>query len=105
MQIQIAPSFLLKSPGQVYGSLYMFDDDGLQSLTMRIHTADSTFKADSFLFLTGDNSITRPFDWAIPSGIGVGAKITFYAKAVDFTNFATADSVTFTVQSSAGSLH
>lgn len=99
LQIQVAPSFSLHSPGQAYGSLYMFDDDGLQSLTLRIHTPDSTvFAADSFLFLTGDNSITRPFDWAVPSGLPVGTVLTFSAKVVDFTNFATADSVTFTVQ-------
>lgn len=98
VQIQVAPSFKLVSPGQMVGSLYLFDSDGLQSLSMHVYSPDSAFAADSFLFLTGDNSLTRPFKWIVPPGLATGTTVTLAARVVDFNNFATSDSLVFTIQ-------
>jgi hypothetical protein len=98
VQIQVAPSFKLVSPGQMVGSLYLFDTEGLQSLAMHVYTPDSAFAADSFFFLPGDNSLTRPFNWTVPPGLATGTSVTLAAKVVDFNNFATSDSLVFTIR-------
>ena len=99
VQIQVAPNYVLKSPGQIVGSFYIFDTNGLSSLQMRVHASDTTvFAGDSLVPLSGDNSQTRPFYWTVPSGLPTGTKIVLYGRAMDFNSFGTSDSLVFTVQ-------
>ena len=98
LQIQVAPNLVVQSPGRLTGSLYMFDTNGLSSLLMRVQTADSTFAVDSLVPLSGDNSVTRPFFWTIPSGLAKGTQITLIARAMDFSSFATTDSLVLLTQ-------
>lgn len=99
MQIQVAPNLVVKSPGQIVGSFYLYDTNGLSSLDMRVHTPDTTvFAGDSLVPLSGDNSQTRPFYWTVPTGLASGTQIVLYGRALDFNSFGTSDSLVFTVQ-------
>ncbi len=99
MQIQVAPNYVLKSPGQLVGSFYIYDTNGLTSLDMRIHTPDTTvFAGDSVVPLSGNNSETRPFYWTVPPGLPIGTQIVLSGRALDFNSFGSTDSLVFTIQ-------
>jgi len=100
VRLSFAPTFRLTSPGTIAASLYMFDTDGLQSLDLSVRSLDSTFVGDSSLFLSGAAEITRPVTWTVPAGLATGTAVTVRARVLDFTGFATADSVQILVQDS-----
>lgn len=98
VDVSVAPSFLLTSPDTIIGSMYAYDEDGLDRLTLSIRSADTTFSGDSLIFLPGDIEVTRSIRWVVPAGLAVGTPVNVVAKVVDFAGFATSDTLHLTVQ-------
>ncbi|MFI5207786.1 MAG: hypothetical protein ACHQX4_07180 [Gemmatimonadales bacterium] len=98
VQLSFAPGFRLKSPGSVVASLYLFDEDGLDSLDVSVRSADSALVGDSITLFGGDQELTLPVSWQVPSGIPIGTAVTLIARARDFKGFITADTAHLSVQ-------
>lgn len=96
----VAPSFQLTSPGIILGSLYMFDDDGLDALELSIRVAGFSYQGDSTILLSGLSEETRPINWILPPGIIVGTQVTVIARVTDFAGFASSDSLFLIVEDS-----
>lgn len=94
----VAPSFQLTSPGTIVGSLYMFDDDGLDALDLSIRVAGFSYEGDSTILLSGLPEETRPINWNLPPGIIVGTQVTVIARVTDFAGFASSDSLFLIVE-------
>jgi len=99
----VAPSFQLTSPGTIIGSLYMFDDDGLDALDLSIRVAGFSYEGDSTILLSGLPEETRPINWNLPPGIIVGTQVTVIARVSDFAGFASSDSLFLTVEDTVSS--
>jgi hypothetical protein len=102
VQVSFASNFRLTSPGQVLGSLHMFDTDGLRSVDLSVRSADSSFVGDSTILLTGDQEITRPVTWCVPRGLAVGSSVTLVSKVAALTGFIASDTVRLIVQDTLG---
>jgi hypothetical protein len=98
VQLAVAPSFVLKSPGTIIASLYAFDGDGLDNVQLALRIPGSTFKDDSLIPLPGDPEITRPIHWDVPGGLPIGSHVNVIARVVDFVGFASTDTLHLTVQ-------
>ena len=100
VDLSVAPSFQLTSPGDILGSVYAFDEDGLDNLTLSVRSAaDTSLNADSLILLSGDPETTRQVHWTVPAGLPVGSRVDVVARVVDFLGFASSDSLHLTVQS------
>lgn len=86
------------SPGQILGSVHLFDEDGLFSLKLTALTADSVIEGDSTIVLGGETELNRGVNWAVPAGLANGTQITVTAMVTDFAGFATSDTLLITVQ-------
>jgi hypothetical protein len=98
VQFSFAPTFRLKSPGNVAASLHLFDEDGLKSLELSIASADSALAGDSTILFAGDLELVRPVSWQVPRGIPIGTAVTLIARVQDFKGFVTADTAHLSVQ-------
>ena len=104
VEVQFGPTFRLTSPGQILGAVRLFDDDGLSTLVLSVFSDDSSFAADSTIFLPGDFDFTRPINWTVPTGLATGTFVTVVASAEDFAGFITTDTVKLAVQDSTAAL-
>ena len=100
VQLSFAPSFRLESPGSIVASLYLYDEDGLDSLDVSVRSANSTLVGDSITLFGGDQELTLPVSWQVPSGIPIGTAVTLVARARDFKGFVAADTAHLSVQDS-----
>lgn len=98
MLLQFAPSLVVKSPGRIQGSLYVYDPQGIDRMFVSLRSSDSTLRGDSTLFPSDSYEVTRSLDWTVPSGLKIGTRIRLSARVTDFVGFAAADSAFFTVQ-------
>jgi hypothetical protein len=90
-----------RSPGNLSHSVYASDADGLDFITVRIRSADSTLDADSLRVPFDLYEATETFEWTLPAGMPPGTIIRLVATATDFVGFEAADSVEFTIQTAA----
>jgi hypothetical protein len=98
VDINVAASFELYTPGTVLGSIFAYDEDGLNFLEMSIRNSVGNFTGDSLIVLDGEASLTRPIVWQVPSGLLIGSEVTLAVRVTDFTGFATTDTLRMTVQ-------
>ena len=91
------PSTQLTSPDTLLGSLYAYDDDGLERFEIALVGPDSVIR-DSIILLDGSIELNRVVFWLVPSGVPSGAQLVYRVQAFDFAGFATTDSTLFTVQ-------
>jgi hypothetical protein len=92
------PALEVTSPGNVTGSLYAFDTDGLGSLHLRFRSADLTVDIDSFVALNPEIEQTRGILLLVPDGLPVGTQLTLVTTVSDLAGFEATDSTSFTTQ-------
>lgn len=96
--LTFSPALVVTSPGVISGSLYAFDDDGLNRLRLRVHTSGGAFALDSQVLMSAEFEETRPVDIAVPSGLPVGTLVTLVATVEDYAGFQTTDSTSFSIE-------
>ena len=88
----------IKSPGNLAGSLYTFDSDGLFFAALSVRSSDSALVGDSTIDLGGNATVTRPINWTIPGGMAIGTSLRLIARVQDLTGLATSDTVLLAIQ-------
>ena len=88
------------SPGDLLGSLYLYDANGIDSLQMKVDLDNGRQIGDSTIFPADPIETTRPFQWRLPGGIPVGTRIVIVVRAVSFIGFEAADTVVTAVADS-----
>jgi hypothetical protein len=89
------------SPGDLLGSLYLYDGNGIDSVRMTVDLENGRQVGDSTFFPSDPIELTRPFQWRLPGGIPVGTRITIVVRAVSYIGFEAADTVVTAVADSA----
>jgi len=98
VQLSFAPGTIVTSPDTLDGSLYAFDEDGLQTLTLRAVSADGRLEVDSTIPLAGFPEQTRSMRFFIPPGVPDNTRVTIVVTVLDFAGFQTTDSTIFATQ-------
>ena len=88
------------SPGDLLGSLYLYDANGLDSVRTRVDLENGRQIGDSTFFPSDPIEVTRPFQWRLPGGIPVGTRITIVVRTVSYIGFEAADTVVTAVADS-----
>jgi hypothetical protein len=90
------------SPGDLLGSLYLYDVNGVDSVRTTVDFQNGRQLGDSTFFPSDPFETTRPFRWRLPGGVPAGTAIVIVVRAVSYIGFAAADTVITTVADSAG---
>jgi hypothetical protein len=98
VDVQFAPDFKVTSPGTILGSIYLFDDDGLNTVDIRVKSDDKEIDGDSLIGFEGEREITRTLSWTVPPNLLPGGGVNVIVTAEDLAGFVTRDSLRFTVQ-------
>jgi hypothetical protein len=85
------------SPGDLLGSLYLFDENGIASARMKVELSNGSVLGDSALVLPDPFESTLPFAWRLPGGIPIGTGIRVVVRAVNYIGFEAADTAVTTV--------
>jgi len=88
------------SPGDLLGSLYLYDANGLASVWMKVDLSNGAQLGDSAIVLSDPFEMTLPFQWRLAGGIPIGTRITIVVRAVDYIGFEAADTVVTAVADS-----
>lgn len=97
----ILQSFSVTSPGFLTHVVTASDPDGLDSIVIRVVSADSVMAVDSTVIPFELYGSSETYSWTVPPGIPTGTSIRITAEAWDFAAFVGADTLEVTVQSSA----
>jgi hypothetical protein len=81
------------SPGDLVGSLYLYDANGLDSVRMKVDLDNGRQIGDSTFFPSDPIEVTRPFLWRLPGRIPVGTRIQIVARTISYIGFEAADTV------------
>ncbi len=87
------------SPGILTHDVTVTDADGLDSIVVRVVSADSVMAVDTTHIPFELFATTVTFSWTVPPGIPIGTPIRITAEAWDFADFVGADTLEVTVQS------
>ena len=98
VDLLFAPGLVVTSPGDLTGSLYAYDVDGLANLRLELFSADSALAIDSFLALNPEVDQIRGLNFQIPDGLAVGTLLTLVTTVSDQAGFQSTDSTFFTTQ-------
>ena len=98
LDVQFAPDFKVTSPGTILGSIYMFDDDGMNTVRIRVKSDDLEINGDSLIAFAGEQEITRTLHWTVPPNLLSGGGVNVIISAEDLAGFVTRDSLRFIVQ-------
>ena len=96
----ILHTFSGTSPGSLTHLVTASDRDGLDSIVVRVVSADSVMAVDSTIIPLDLYGTTEVYTWPVPPGIPAGTPIRITAEAWDFADFVGADTLEVTVQSS-----
>jgi hypothetical protein len=88
------------SPGDLSGSLYLYDANGIDSVQIKVDLENGRQIGDSAFVPADAIETTRPFQWRLPGGIPVGTRITIVVRAVSYVGFEAADTVVTAVADS-----
>jgi len=88
------------SPGDLLGSLYLYDANGIDSVRMKVDLENGRQIGDSTVFPSDPIETTRPFRWRLPGGIPVGTRIVIVVRALSYLGFEAADTVVTAVADS-----
>lgn len=105
VRVSFAPAFQLTTPGTLLGSLYAFDEDGLNELTISVRSLGGVLMGDSTVSLFGEVEVTRQIQWHVPPNIVPGSLVTLAVTVTDFAGFQTSDTLRLTVQDSVSGGH
>ena len=93
VQVTLEAGHTINSPGSILGSIYAYDENGLDSIVVSIHSADERLIGDSTFFSSEPFETTRPLVWQVPAGMSAGTGIQVVARVVNYIGFAAADTV------------
>lgn len=88
------------SPGDLLGSLYLYDANGIDSVRIMVDLENGRPVGDSTFFPSDPIETTRPFQWRLPGGIPAGTRIVIVVRAVSYIGFEAADTVVTAVADS-----
>ncbi len=86
------------SPDTLFGSLYLFDADGLDQLQLTLKAADGSPLTDSLFAFAFEPEVTRGVAFEVPAGRPAGSILRIVARARDAAGFWGADSTVFTIE-------
>lgn len=81
------------SPGDLLGSLYLYDSNGIDSVRVKVDLQNGRQVGDSTFFPSDAFETTLPFQWRLPGGVPVGTRILIVVRAVSYIGFEAADTV------------
>jgi len=81
------------SPGNLLGSLYLYDANGLGSVRMTVDLGNGRQLGDSAILPSDPFEMTRPIQWHLEGGIPLGTRIVIVVRAVNYIGFEAADTV------------
>jgi hypothetical protein len=93
VRVTLDAAHAITSPGEVIGSIYAYDEHGLDSIVVSVRSADEQLIGDSAFFSPDPFETTRPLIWQVPAGISVGVGIQVVVRVVSYIGFASADTV------------
>jgi len=93
VEVTLDAAHAITSPGEIIGSIYAYDEHGLDSIIVSIHSADERLIGDSAFFSPDPFETTRPLIWQVPAGMSVGIGIQVVVRVVSYIGFAAADTV------------
>jgi hypothetical protein len=93
VRVTLDANHTITSPGSILGSIYAYDEHGLDSMIVSIHSADERIAGDSTFFSSDPFETTRPLIWRVPAGMSVGTGIQVVVRVVSYIGFASADTV------------
>ena len=99
VEVTLDANHAIASPGSILGSIYAYDERGLDSIIISVHSADERLIGDSTFFSSDPFETTRPLIWQVPAGMSVGIGIQVVVRVVSYIGFAAADTVFGTVSS------
>lgn len=100
VQLTLSATVRPTSPGDLVGSLYLYDANGLDSVRMKVDLESGRQIGDSTFFPSDPIETTRPFEWRLPGGIPAGTRIVIVVRAVSYIGFEAADTVVTAVADS-----
>ena len=98
ISLSFADSTVVKSPGDLNGSLHASDGDGLLQVRIAIASGDSALRLDSAIELRDLFSVSRSLRFRIPAGVPIGTAVRVIGRAEDFSGFLAADTAVFVVE-------
>jgi hypothetical protein len=102
VRLTLSSSVRPTSPGDLAGSLYLYDVNGVDSVRIKVDLQDGRLLGDSTFFPADPIETTRPFLWRLPGGIPSGTGIVIVVRAVSYIGFEAADTVLTAVSDSVG---
>jgi hypothetical protein len=102
VQLTLSSTVRPTSPGDLLGSLYLADVNGVDSVRTTVDFQNGRQLGDSTFFPSDPFETTRPFQWRLPGGIPAGTAIVIVVRAVSYIGFVAADTVITAVADSAG---
>jgi hypothetical protein len=93
VEVTLDSTHAITSPGEIIGSIYAYDERGLDSIIISIHSADERLIGDSTFFSSDPFETVRPLIWQVPAGMSVGIGIQVVVRVVSYIGFAAADTV------------
>jgi len=93
VEVTLDAAHTITSPGEIIGSIYAYDEHGLDSMIVSVHSADERLIGDSTFFSPDPFETTRPLIWLVPAGMPVGIGIQVVVRVVSYIGFAAADTV------------
>jgi hypothetical protein len=88
------------SPGDILGSLYLYDPNGITSVRTTVDLDNGRQVGDSTIIPADAIETTRPFLWRLPGGVPVGTRITIVVRALSYIGFEASDTVVTAVADS-----
>lgn len=99
VEVTLDADHAITSPGEIIGSIYAYDEHGLDSMIVSIHSTDGQLVGDSTFFSSEPFETTTPLLWQVPAGMSEGTWIQVVVRVVSYIGFAAADTVLGTVSS------
>lgn len=93
VEVTLEADHTIASPGSILGSIYAYDENGLDSIVVSIHSADERLIGDSTFFSSEPFETTMPLIWQVPAGMSTGTGIQVVVRVVSYIGFAAADTV------------
>jgi hypothetical protein len=93
VEVTLDANHAITSPGEIIGSIYVYDEQGLDSIVVSIHSTDGQLAGDSTFFSPDPFETTKPLLWQVPPGIPEDTWIQVVVRVVSYIGFASADTV------------
>ncbi len=98
VNLSFSAALVVKSPGTIIGSLYVYDGDGISTIRAAVRSSDSSFVVNTPITPVDLFQSTQPLAYNVPGGMPIGTRIRLVVTVTDFVGFVSSDSAFFTVQ-------